>query len=100
MTPNTSYKLDMSAIVYYVPAHSALMLAADISVGSRVPAGWLRPRGLPCKSWLDQIKADITQPIESVLARALDRDIGGETLGPACFAIDDDDIVYRTKYPE
>ena len=38
-----------------VPAHAAVMLAADISAGSRFPAGWHRPRGRPCKTWLDHI---------------------------------------------
>src|SRR3981081_899185 len=54
--------------------YSPLTLAADISAGGRPPAGWSRPRGRPCKSWLDQILFDLPIPIEDALACALDRE--------------------------
>ena len=56
-----------------VPAHSALFLAADVATGTKLPDGWHRPRGRPCKSWLAQIAADVPLPLEDILASALDR---------------------------
>jgi len=71
-----------------VPAHSALLLTADISAGYQCPVGWRRPRGRPCKSWLDQILSDIPLPIESSLACALDRASWREETQRLCYAID------------
>src|SRR4030088_2075658 len=73
------------------PAYSALTLTADTSAGGRPPAGWSRPRGRPCKSWLDQILFDLPIPIEDALACALDRDRWRRDAKRLCYAIDDDD---------
>src|SRR3981081_1022855 len=54
------------------PAYSALTVPADIFAGGRPPGGWSRPRGRPCKSWLDQILVDRPTPVWSARACALD----------------------------
>ena len=56
-----------------VPAHSAVLLTPADASGVKLPHGWDRPRGRPCKSWIQQISADVPLPIEDTLASALDR---------------------------
>ena len=62
-----------------VPAYKALTTGIDIISGSRIPEGWHRPRGRPCKTWLDQIREDLPDhPWEDLLACAYDRDLWKE----------------------
>ena len=64
----------VARFTHEVPAYSALILSADVSARARIPTGWSRPRGRPCKAWLDQTLSDLPIPIESALACALDRE--------------------------
>ena len=61
-----------------VPANKALITGIDVMSG-RIPDGWRRPRGRPCKTWLDQILEDLPDhPWEDLLACAYDRDVWRE----------------------
>ena len=55
------------------PAHMALKLCRDISMGRRVPAGWKRPRGRPRTTWSDQMRKDTGKPVSTLWTRAQDR---------------------------
>lgn len=62
------------------PANKALLTAIDIISHNITPEGWRRPRGRPCKTWLDQIPLDLPEqyrmasvPWDVILAQAHDR---------------------------
>ena len=57
------------------PAHMALKLCRDISMGRRVPAGWKRPRGRPRTTWSDQMRKDTGKPVSILWTRAQDRQL-------------------------
>lgn len=62
-----------------VPAFKALITGINIISGEKIPDGWRRPRGRPCKTWLDQIREDLPdQPWENLLACAFDRSLWRE----------------------
>ena len=63
-----------------VPAHSALMLSADVFLGHNFPPGWSRPRGRPCKSWFQLVREDLSVPLEDALAAASDRQMWREVV--------------------
>ena len=72
-----------------VPAHEALCAGIDVVSNSAVPNGWRRPRGRPCKTWLDQIISDIypesdRKPWCDILTCAMDRDLWREEVAMAC----------------
>ena len=67
-----------------VPANKALLAGIDVISKSAVPVGWRRPRGRPCKTWLDQISDDLSLPWADVLACAFDRVAWREVVAMAC----------------
>ena len=67
-----------------VPANKALRVGIDIISGSAVPDGWHRPRGRPCRTWLDQIPEDIPYPWSDILACAMDREAWRREVAMAC----------------
>ena len=67
------------------PANKALNVGIDILSKSAIPDGWRRPRGRPCKTWLEQIPEDIGRSDWSdILACALDRTVWREEVAMAC----------------
>jgi len=71
-----------------VPANKALTTAIDIASRNVTPAGWRRPPGRPCKTWLEQIPLDLdiaepNVPWDALLACASEewRRVATATLG-------------------
>ena len=67
-----------------VPANKALLAGIDIISKSATPDGWRRPRGRPCKTWLEHIADDMPYPWPDILACAKDREAWKEEVAMAC----------------
>jgi hypothetical protein len=71
-----------------VPANKALCAGIDILSKSAVPDGWRRPVGRPCRTWLDQVKEDMSHISDwtDILACASDRNSWRDEVAMACYA--------------
>jgi len=68
-----------------VPANKALCAGIDILSKTAIPDGWRRPVGRPCKTWLDQVKEDMSPwSWPDILACAMDRSSWRWEVAMAC----------------
>ena len=71
-----------------IPAHQALRLQVETSLGRRPDRDWVRSSGRPRNRWIDQLRQDHQRP-----PAAIRRGHTGATLyGPRRLRDDDDDI--------
>ena len=63
-----------------IPAHQALRLQVEASVGRRPDRDWVRSSGRPRNRWIDQLRQDRQRPPAHLWRAAIRRGHTGGTL--------------------
>ena len=63
-----------------IPAHQALRLQVEASVGRRPDRNWVRSSGRPRNRWIDQLRQDHQRPPADLWRAAIRRGHTGATL--------------------
>ena len=63
-----------------IPAHQALRLQVEASVGRRPDRDWVRSSGRPRNRWIDQLRHDYQRPPADLWRAAIRRGHTGATL--------------------